>query len=216
MTDTTETSLLPNTTNTTMRSRFLWFGAGLLLGALLLLSVRFMTYNPPTVHYHANFAVYINGSHQTFASSQYYQEVKICSLDGATPQSRAHMHDEQNGVIHVHAAAVTWGAFFENLGWFVGPDFIRSDTTLYQENDTNKLNIILNGQDLTDLTTITDQVIKDKDRLLISYGPVDTSALHSQYKTVPSSAARYDSEKDPASCTGSEGSTTGERLHHLF
>jgi hypothetical protein len=195
---------------------WLWLVTGVLLGALLILGIRFVTYHPTVVHYHANFAVYINGSREEFKSPEYYQEVQICSLNGATPESRAHMHEPDNGVIHIHDAAVTWGQFFENLGWFVGPDFIRTQTTMYQEDATNKLNIILNGQNLTDLTTITDQVIQDKDRLLLSYGPADAALLQSQYKTVPDNAAHYDETKDPASCAGADAVTLSARLHHLF
>ncbi len=198
------------------RNRWVWLGFGIILGALLILAIRFATYSHDMTHYHANFAVYTNGQREEFKSLQYYEEVKICDLHGTSPQSRTHMHDEENGVIHVHDQAVTWGQFFENLGWFVGPDFIRTTSTMYQAGGDNKLNIMLNGQNLTDLTTITNQVIKDKDRLLLSYGPSDQAVLAKEFKTVPDTAAQYDAEKDPASCGGGEMPTVRERLNNLF
>ncbi|HEX8182160.1 MAG TPA: hypothetical protein VF575_01000 [Candidatus Saccharimonadales bacterium] len=215
--DTTSTT----TTQTKMTARsskpWTWLLAGLLLGALLILGIRFATYQPHAeTHYHANFAVYINGVREEFKDPQYYQEVKICDLHGTSPQARTHMHDEENGVIHVHDDAVTWGQFFENVGWIVGPDFIRSTTTLYQADGTNKLNILLNGQDLTDLTTITNEVIDNKDRLLLSYGPVDQAVLQQQYKTVASDAGDYNNRQDPASCGGHEASGISDRLRNLF
>jgi len=211
-----ETSPTPSSsTAPSSRARLALLLLGVLVGVLGLLIIRFATYHPETVHYHANFAVYINGTREDFKSPQYYEEVKICDLHDSSPQTRTHMHDEEAGVIHVHDKAVTWGAFFENLGWEVGPDFIHTTDKLYVADDTNKLNIILNGDDLTDLTNITNQVINDKDRLLVSYGPSDKSVLGSEFKTVPNNAAKFDSDKDPASCGGDESPGFSERLHHL-
>ncbi len=191
--------------------------AGVLLGALIILGIRFGTYHHDMVHYHANFAVYIDGQREAFNSPQYYEEIKLCDLHGTTPQSRTHMHAHESGVIHVHDTAVTWGAFFENLGWVVGSDFIHTKTTLYQTAGTDKkLNIVLNGQDLTDLTSITNEVIADKDRLLISYGSADQTVLSREYKTVPDTAALHDVQKDPASCGGSESTTIKDRFQNLF
>lgn len=119
-----------------------WFAGGLLLGVVVLLAIRFVTYNPPSVHYHANFAVYIDGQRELFKGPQYYQEVAACTLTDSIslPQQRAHMHDNINSVVHVHDHAVTWGQFFENLGWYIGPNFIETaDGTLYGENGQNKL-----------------------------------------------------------------------------
>lgn len=196
-----------------------WFTVGLLVGVLIILVIRFFTYSPVQVHYHANFAVYLNGQREEFKGPQYYQEVAICStVNGiSSPLQRAHMHDNVNSVIHVHDHAVTWGQFFENLGWFVGPNFIQTDNgTMYLANDTSKLHVILNDQDYTGATPITDVVIGDKDRLLISFGDVSGQQIQQEYRSVPSTAAKYDADKDPASCAGSEDVTIKDRLHHLF
>lgn len=197
-------------------NRWLLLAAGFVAGAALVLAIRFATYQSPHVHYHANFAVYINGQREQFKNPQYYQEVNVCALNGATPEGRVHMHEPDNSVIHVHDSAVTWGQFFENLGWIIGPDFIRSTTTMYRQDGTTKLNLVLNGQDLTGLTDITDQVIHDKDRLLVSYGPSDAAVLSRQYAAVPATAAKFDNSTDPASCGGNESNSLSERLHHLF
>jgi hypothetical protein len=201
------------------KTKWFLFGIGLLLGVLIIMAVRFATYQPGHVHYHANFAVYLNGQRQLFKGPQYYQEVAICSSDkGITiPQQRAHMHDNNNGLIHVHDHAVTWGQFFENLGWYVGPNFIQTDTsTNYTANDQAKLHIVINGQDYTNLTPITNTVIKDGDRLLVSFGDISQTTLDKEFKTVPATAHHADVTPDPASCSGAESVTTSERLHHLF
>jgi hypothetical protein len=201
------------------RSPWLWLCIGGLVSVVALLAVRFATYAPEHVHYHANFAVYLNGQRNQFKGPQYYQSVAICSAGhGITiPQQRAHMHDNINSVIHVHDHATTWGQFFENLGWEVGPDFVQTDDgTLYRAAGEVKLHIIINGQDYTDLTSIANTIIKDKDRLLISFGVVDDPTLQQEFKSVPNTAARYDASKDPKSCSSMEDVPTSERFNHLF
>ena len=190
--------------------------AGAVVGVLELLVIRFATYNPPTVHYHANFAVYINGQREAFKSPQYYQEVSICSLHGSTPEARVHMHDNINNVVHVHDQAVTWGDFFQNLGWGIGQNYLATPTQVYTANGSDQLNIVLNGHNLTGLTNLGDTVIKDKDQLLVSFGTISDSQLQQEFKSVGNSAARYDTQKDTSACSGSEGPTISGRLHHLF
>lgn len=192
---------------------------GALLGALIILAIRFATYHVTATHYHANFAVYLNGQREQFKGPQYYEEVAACTAHGPIqPAQRAHMHDNINSVIHVHDDGVTWQQFFNNIGWTLGPNFIQTDTgTMYTEDDANKLNIMLNSQNLTDLTSIANQTIKDRDRLLISFGNIDNPTLQQEYKTVPSTAEKYDTSQDPASCAGQMTKVTfSDRLHHLF
>ena len=127
------------------------------------------------------------------------------------------MHEKINSVVHVHDHATTWGQFFENLGWYIGPDFIKTaDGTLYREQDNAKLNLIINGQDYTGLQAITNTLIEDESRLLISFGDIPAKTLDEQYKTVASTAAKYDHAQDPASCAGSHKVTPKDRFQHLF
>lgn len=203
---------------TLLTSKWAYLLYGLLLGALLVLGIRFITYQPEhDTHFHANFAVYIDGEREQFKEPRYYEEVKLCSLhDNMTPQARVHMHNQENGVLHVHHDGVTWGQFFENLGWMVGPDLVRTPEFTYLADDTSKLNIVLNGDNLTGLSTITNQLIGDRDRLLVSFGNVDKAALDTQYKAVPSSAGEYNTKPDPAGCAGNHETTLGDRFRNLF
>ena len=198
-----------------------WFIAisCLVLGAAIILGIRFFTYKPETVHYHANFALYVNGQKEQFKGMQYYTEAEMCTLDTSmTPTGRAHMHDNVNNVVHVEDHAVTWSQFFANLGWYMGPDFIQSpDGTMYKEDGNAKLHVIIDGQDYTDLGGVANTVIKDQDKLLVSFGDESDSTLRQQYNAIPGTAHHYDVTKDPASCSGSHSSvTTHERLSHIF
>jgi hypothetical protein len=117
----------------------------------------------------------------------------------------------------VHDHVVTWGQFFENLGWIVGPDFIaKDDGTKYVASGDAKLHVLINGQDYTDLTPLNNMVINDRDRLLVSFGDVSNPVLQQELKSVPADAKHYDESKDPASCAGNEAVTAGDRLRHLF
>jgi hypothetical protein len=199
-----------------MKKNILFLTLGIVIGVLALLVIRFVTYNPPAVHYHANFAVYINGRRELFKGPQYYQEVNVCSLHGTTPLARVHMHDEVNNVVHVHAEAVTWGELFQNIGWGIGPDYLATPDTIYAADGDNQLNVLLNGKNVSGITNIAQTVIHDKDQLLVSYGNESTTDLAQQFKTVGNSAAKYDTQKDTSACSGGEAPTTSERLHHLF
>lgn len=192
---------------------------GIFLGVVVVLVIRFVTYTaPPQPHYHANFSVYINGAREQFKGLGYYEETaaEMCSLQFVeTPKQRAHMHDNVGDVVHVEDKLVTWGNFMQNLGWGLGSDYLKTKDTVLVNGDAGKLSFILNGQKLD---SVSDLVIQDKDRLLISYGATDTPLLQEQYKSVASTAATYDNSKDPASCGGSGRApvTVLQRLQHLL
>lgn len=199
------------------KSSWLYLVAGVVLGSLLILGVRFVSYSHDDTHYHANFAVFVDGEREAFKGQQYYQEVKLCSASGGmTPPARTHMHNNENGVIHVHDEAVTWGQFFANLGWVIGPDFIKTSDGLLTSGDDKQLRILLNGQDLTGISSIVNQQIDDKDRLLLSYGNEDADIVQKQFASVPRNADEYNKRPDPGSCGGAHKITVKERLENLF
>lgn len=187
---------------------------GILVGFLIFAGIRFFTYSPERTHYHANFAVYINGERQQFKGPQYYEDIASCSAyNDMTPEKRTHMHNNVNDVVHVHDHAVTWGAFFQNLGWAIDSDFIKTDTTLYPVDGTHEMTFVLNGKDQPD---ITNKVIGDDDRLLVSYGSYDKQQITKQYDAIPKTAEKHDHTQDPASCSGSERITAKDRFKHIF
>lgn len=198
-------------------SKRMWFAIGLGLGILLILAIRFAVYNPHHTHYHANFAVYINGQREQFKDPTYYEDVAACTeYDNMTPAERAHMHGDINDVVHVHDDAVTWGQFFENIGWYLGDDFIKTRDHLYTTNGNDKLHIILNGQDYTGLTPVSNMVIGDQDKLLVSFGDASKDTLKTEFNDIQNNAKKSDEAQDPASCSGHQNATVSERLKHLF
>ena len=187
---------------------------GMAVGVLIYGGVRFATYSKPDqVHYHANFAVYVNGKQEQFKDPAYYQETEMCTTSGAkTVAERAHMHDKVNNVVHVEDSAVTWGQFFENLGMSVGDTYVKTPEGLNLDGGQGKVSYLLNGKPVIGIARTE---IRDNDRLLVSYG--DGSAdLMKQYETVPATAHNYDTNKDPGSCSGHNMPTMRDRLKYAF
>lgn len=190
--------------------------AGVLLGALIVLGIRFVRYQPAHVHYHANFAVYINGQREQFKSPMYYQEIGgggCTETDDMTPAERAHLHDNVSDVVHVHDNAVTWGHLFENLRWAVTDTVIKTPDGVYLADETNKITFILNGNEVQDIST---EPIGDRDRLVVDFGATSDANLQKEYKSVATTAVKYDTGKDPAACNADTPPTFQERLRHLF
>lgn len=190
---------------------------GFIIGILWLGALRFWLVKPAEeTHYHANFAVYIDGSREEFKSFTYYEEEVACTTAFAdNPKGRAHMHDNVNDVIHVHDKRVTYANFFENISWSIGPSFVRADTKLITNTDTEKWVYILNDQKVD---RIDNRIIGDQDKLLVSYGPSDTDFM-AQYNKIENKAAQHDSEQDPTTCSGLNGpikTSFGVKLKHAF
>ncbi len=189
---------------------------GVVIGAGAILGFRYVTYKPDNVHYHANFDVYINGQKEAFKSPSYYEEESAgsCNVDTVmVPEERAHMHDDTSDVVHVHDHAVTWGQFFANLHWVVNDALIKTPSNLYLVDDTHKITFTVNGQKIQD---ISNQVIGDRDRLLVDFGDTSDATIQKEIKAVPATAVKYDEGKDPASCQAGAAPTVQERLKHLF
>ncbi len=188
--------------------------AGFLVGIVWFVAVRYVMYQSNTVHYHANFSLYINGKHDEFKSFTFYEEVQACTSEADNdPKHRVHMHNQENDVIHVHAPAVTWGAFFDNLGYSLGDKSIETDDGVFANNDTEKLTFTLNGQQVD---KIANRLMASEDRLLINYGNDDTATLQSRFNEVASSAAEKNTQQDPASCSGSVKLTPLNRLKKVI
>jgi hypothetical protein len=187
-----------------------------LLGLMTAAGVRLLAYSPPHTHYHANFAVYINGQREQFKGTQYYEDVGVCSFDKAmTPKGRVHMHNNVSDTVHVHDEAATWRELFANLGWTVSGTSIETDKgAVYRSEGDGELTFVLNGK--TQFTNIMNSVIGNEDKLLISYGSESNADLQKQFTAIASTAYKHNHAKDPATCSGHEFPTFTERLKHIL
>lgn len=183
------------------RKRLLWLTAGIVTGALSFVVYRALSAKNPNVHYHANFALYINGKQDIFNGPGYYEEVTACMNNNHTDvRSRAHMHNNANHAIHIHASPVTWGDFFANIGYVLGDNLISDGQASYVDGQEEKhLKFILNGHKVS---AIANQVIKSEDVLLIDYGTDDDQTQMQHFDAVPKDAHKLNIGKDPSTCSG--------------
>lgn len=184
--------------------------AGFLLGTIWLIAFRMMTYEDRQVHYHANFALYINGQRDDFASQTFYEETQACSADEVGPKARVHMHDQIRHVVHVHDEGSTWGHLFANLGYGINARSVQTDKGVFVDGqDDNELSFMLNGQPMNN---IANEVIRSEDVLLINYGRDTEDTLRQRFERIERDAAEYNQKSDPSACSGSKPLTFLDRL----
>ena len=181
----------------------LW--VGMALGAFGLGAARFVGVPPPeATHFHANWAIYVDGERLDLSDQRYMEEVSSCyTVDGGvTPQSRIHMHEGNHDVVHIHDLGTTWGHLAGNLGIGLGEGYlILTDGTRIFDGEDGHFTYILNGRALT---SAHNELVASEDRLLISYGSESLDELGTErFDEVATTAGEYNTREDPATCTGS-------------
>ena len=186
---------------------------GAVLAAVLLIGVRFaLQEHPHPVHYHANWALVMDGERVDLTGARYMVDVFQCSVDPShqAPEDRVHMHEGNHDVVHVHASGVTWGHFLANLGFGVGDDYLEVGDQLEQADSARTLKFVLNGRTVRSISNLA---VEDEDRLLISFGTeTPDEVIASQFPLVAANAGDYNTMPDPASCSGAHEETFGESL----
>jgi len=186
---------------------------GVVLGIILMTAARFLGHPAEEhVHYHANWAIFVNGERLDLTADRYMEDVFQCMADASQqrPEDRVHMHGNDADNVHVHASGVTWGHLLSNLGFGIGDDYLETDGGRFATGEQGELKFVLNGAQVRSIRNLP---IRDLDRLLISYGPESVEeVLGSQFPMVKASAAEYNTMPDPASCSGQQEATFGERL----
>lgn len=181
-----------------------------IFGAVAVIAVRFILVKKQSTHYHANFALYVNGQKEEFSSFVYYEEVSACTDEYANnPKSRVHMHDNVNNLVHVHDQAATWSHFFSNIGMTFADGILYKSGSLFKESEEIEFTYILNGNEVD---SIADKVIGSGDSLLINIGGEDKETLNARYNQITKNANEYNEKPDPSSCSGSNSESFTDRL----
>ena len=191
---------------------------GMVLGGLALGGARFLFVDlAEATHYHANWALFVDGERVDLTADRFMEDVSACSADPAQirPQDRVHMHENNHDVVHVHHPGATWGHFLANLGYALGEDFlVTPDDRILVDDSTATLKFVLNG---VPQAPVHNRIIRSEDRLLISYGPGSVEeARETQYPRVADNAAEYNRRSDPASCLGHGEPGFWEKLRAAF
>lgn len=191
---------------------------GVLLGLVVFGAVRLIALPPlDHVHYHANWAVWIEGERVDLSGDRYMQSVSACVTDPSsmTGEARVHMHENNQDVVHVHHAGATWAHLLQNLGWGIGYGWMVTDSgEMYRDEGDKRLTFILNG---LDVPPAHDRVIRPGDRLLISFGGEPPEELtRVRFPTVADDAPGFDGTYDPAGCAGHEEESFSDRVRRAL
>jgi hypothetical protein len=168
------------------------------------------------MHHHANFALFVEGQRVDLSADEYMEDVAMCVVGGTVlPTARAHLHNNNPDVAHIHHEGATWGHLLANLGFGLGDEYLMTDAgKLYREGEGKTLKFILNGRPEF---SVHNQLIRSGDRLLISYGPEsEEEVLRTQFRQVTSDAEEFNRKSDPAGCSGPTNPTLWDRVQHAF
>lgn len=190
-----------------------WLALGVVLALLGVYVFRVVTYSKHSVHYHANFALYVNGQQDKFDNFTFYEEVAACAdEEHDNPKSRTHMHGDVNHIVHVHDNAVTWAHFFANLRYTLGDSLIKTDQGLFVDDQNGKqLTFWLNGKKVDN---IANRTIGNEDVLLVNYGDDSVDEIVKRYDAIPRDAGAQNQKRDPAACAGDEQVTLLQRIKY--
>ncbi len=193
------------------------FALGLLAGAALLGALRF-AFAPLShaTHYHANWAIFVNGERLDLSADRFMEEVAACRAggEGILPQERVHMHENDHDLVHVHHDGATWGALMANLDMSLGDEHLfLADGRRLAADDSTRLVFVLNG---LAVPSVHNRVVRSGDRLLISFTDDPAAAEQQEFAQVRDDAERYNEMQDPASCAGHGELSPLERLRLAF
>ncbi|GAC1386965.1 MAG: hypothetical protein NVS1B7_6480 [Candidatus Saccharimonadales bacterium] len=194
-----------------VRNKWLVLVTGVFFGIIIAILARAITVKPPYPHFHANFAIFINGTQEALSGPGYYEEVSACTVhDTQDVKSRAHMHDNNNHVIHIHDTGVTWSDFFTNIGYTVGDKILTDGSNIYIDGQENKnLTFLLNGHSVNSVAGL---IINSQDSLLINYGNDNGDVIRQHYNAIVKDAPHFNATKDPAACQGKASLSIKNRL----
>jgi hypothetical protein len=186
-----------------MRRPLLLIGSGIIVGVTFFTLVR-IVFMPSVMatHFHANFAVFIDGKQFDFSADKYMEDVQGCKPDyiPLLPQERTHLHNNEGHVLHVHERGVTWGHFFANIGFDFGKTYLVTDEGTLYVNGNKTIKFILNGESVE---SPFNKLIGNEDQLLISYGVETVEGISkTQFPSIANDAHEHNEHPDPGSCSG--------------
>lgn len=134
-----------------------------------------------SVHNHADVKVYINGKAVDFSQSKYQLAARFI-----------HFEEGIGDVIHTHATGLTMGHLFKSLGADFGNNCLAFEKTDYCNGENAKLRLYVNGRPNSEFDNY---IIKDLDKILVSYGSESDEEIQKQLNSITNLAAKYSANK---------------------
>jgi len=123
-----------------------------------------------STHVHADYAIYLNGDKVDTEAPSFFAH-----------EPRTHMHQPHVSLIHIHATGVTMGRFMSLIGFPFNSTCITADGNELCNEGGNELKFYVNGE----LNFGFNQyVLKDQNKILISYGNETEEELQEQLDSV--------------------------------
>lgn len=156
-----------------------------LLGIFTAYVIYKTVFKPKYIHYHAGFQVYVDGKLQDFSAAK-YMSLLACGEHGNTrveQLQKAHLHDRNGKVVHVHSEGVYWEDLFKNI---------------QSEFPANKqMTAYINGDKVSD---ILKQKIEPYDSVIILVGSYDIDKNYNAQAVTKDEI--LEAEKKSESCSG--------------
>jgi len=121
-------------------------------------------------HEHAQIFVIISGYTVDFSGPQYQLTSEYM-----------HFENNEGSLIHRHATGVTLGFFFETMGIRLSEDCFSDDDDSYCTNSEHTLEFYVNAVQLDKLDSY---VVKQGDRIVISYDNDSLSVIHDSLESI--------------------------------
>jgi len=133
-----------------------------------------------STHNHADFKVYILGQALNFNSPKFQ-----------VMEDLTHLENNDGDVLHVHVTGMTLGYFLKSIGMIMDNECITTDTgNQYCNLGKATLKVYLKNQNTNwrQIYDVTDYIINDLDKILVSYGTEAEDEINEQQSSVTDKA----------------------------
>tara|TARA_B100001765_G_scaffold210471_1_gene171782 strand:+ start:328 stop:939 length:612 start_codon:yes stop_codon:yes gene_type:complete len=134
-----------------------------------------------STHQHLDVLIYVDGQIIDLNQTQY-----------AHQSNYAHLHQNETDVIHLHAINIPISWFMESINIPLTESSLVLDGQVYDEDEINKLHIIINGVKINNL----DYIFQDEDKILILYGPENEDEIQAIIELIPDRAKEVNARPD--------------------
>ncbi len=130
------------------------------------------TPTPPITNMKASFAIFTNGTFRVFTAPMYHNLSQEVYIDASNPN-----------IVRVEKADITWDDFFSTLPFKVTHECLTTGTgETFCTGSNGELKFYINGKKTVNAL---DQIINDRDKLLVTFGNESETAIQKQFEQMP-------------------------------
>ena len=130
-----------------------------------------------STHIHSDIKLYINGQPIDFSQKKYQ-----------VTTSYIHFEDGLGDVVHMHATGLSMGNLFKSLSGDFNDNCLIFENQSYCNDGNKKLKFYVNGKPGNEFGYY---VMKDLDKILVSYGSENNSEIQKQLDSITNLAPKF-------------------------